>query len=83
VWNFARVMFGLFIGTAAILGFALAPLTIGWRVLYGLLSLLIWIPPDPFGATGHTINLVGIAGAIALLVVEHLRRKAAAAPKPA
>ena len=36
VWNFARILFGLFVGTAAILGFALTPLSIGWRVLYGL-----------------------------------------------
>jgi TRAP transporter 4TM/12TM fusion protein len=78
VWNFARVTFGLYIGTAAILGFALGPLSVPWRVLYGLLGLLIWIPPDPFGMTGHTINFIGIGLAIALLVVEHLRRRGVA-----
>jgi len=78
VWNFARVTFGLYISTAAILGFALGPLSVPWRVLYGLLGLLIWIPPDPFGMTGHTINFIGIGLAIALLVVEHLRRRGVA-----
>ena len=28
VWNFARILFGLFVGTAAIVGFALAPLSV-------------------------------------------------------
>ena len=83
VWNLARVTFGLFVGTAAILGFALTLLSIPWRCLYGLLSLLIWLPPDPFGMTGHVINLIGIGAAIALLVVEHLRRRTISAPKAA
>ena len=74
VWNFARILFGLFIGTAAILGFALAPLTAPWRMLYGLAGLLIVLPPDPFGMTGHAINFVAIGAAIGLLAVEHLRR---------
>jgi TRAP transporter 4TM/12TM fusion protein len=83
VWNLARVTFGLYIGTAALLGFALTMLTVPWRVAYGLLSLLIWLPPDPFGVAGYAINLVGICGAIALLVVEHMRRRATTAPKAA
>jgi TRAP transporter 4TM/12TM fusion protein len=78
VWNTARILFGLFVGTAAILGFALALLSMPWRLLYGALGLMIVLPPDPFGAVGHTINLVGIAAAIALLVVEHLRRRSVA-----
>jgi TRAP transporter 4TM/12TM fusion protein len=78
VWNFARILFGLYVGTAAILGFSLTPLSMPWRVLYGVLSLLIWLPPDPFGMTGHAINCAAIGAALALLVVEHLRRRAAA-----
>ena len=83
VWNFARILFGLFVGTAAILGFGLGPLSMPWRLVYGVLSLLIVLPPDPFGMTGHSINLVGIAAAIALLVFEHLRRRGAAEAKAA
>jgi len=83
VWNFARILFGLYVGTAAILGFALAPLSIPWRVLYGIVGALIVLPPDPFGMTGYSINFVGVAAGIALLVVEHLRRKAAVAAKTA
>ena len=76
VWNFARIIFGLYVGTAAILGYALAPLSIPWRAMYAVAALLIVLPPDPFGMTGHAINLVGIGVSIALLVVEHLRRRA-------
>ena len=36
------------------------------------------LPPDPFGITGHTINLIGLGVSIALLIVEHLRRRTAA-----
>jgi TRAP transporter 4TM/12TM fusion protein len=77
-WNFARILFGLFVGTAAILGFALTVLSIPWRVLYGIVSLLIWLPPDPFGPTGYTINFIGIGTGIVLLVIEHLRRRGVA-----
>jgi TRAP-type uncharacterized transport system fused permease subunit len=75
LWNLARILFGLFIGTAAILGFALTLLSIPWRVAYGITGLLIWLPPDPFGMTGYTINFIGIAAGVVLLAVEHLRRR--------
>src|SRR5262245_32805217 len=75
-WNFARIIFGLYVGTAAILGFALTPLSIPLRALYGAAACLILLPPDPFGMAGHTINLVGIGVSVALLVVEHMRRRA-------
>jgi TRAP-type uncharacterized transport system fused permease subunit len=77
VWNFARILFGLYVGTAAILAFSLTPLSMSWRWLYGLISVLIVLPPEPFGAVGHLINFAGTALAIGLLVVEHLRRKSA------
>jgi TRAP transporter 4TM/12TM fusion protein len=83
VWNFARIMFGLFVGTAAILGFALTLLSLPARVVYGIASLLIVLPPDPFGMIGHYLNFAGIGTGIALLVVEHLRRTAAARAKAA
>ncbi len=82
VWNFARIIFGLYVGTAAILGFALTLLSMPWRVAYGVAACLILLPPDPFGMTGHAINVAGIAVSAALLIAEHLRRKAASL-KPA
>jgi TRAP transporter 4TM/12TM fusion protein len=81
LWNLARILFGLFIGTAAILGFALTLLSIPWRVLYGIVSLLIWLPPDPLGTTGYVINVIGIGTGIALLAIEHLRRRSIIEPR--
>ena len=75
VWNFARILFGLYVGTAAILGFALGPLSPWWRAAYGAVALLIVLPPDPFGMTGYTINFIGTGAGIALLVLEHMRRR--------
>jgi TRAP transporter 4TM/12TM fusion protein len=75
LWNLARILFGLFIGTAAVLGFALTMLSAPWRILYGFASLLIVLPPDPFGMTGYIINFVGIGAGIVLLALEHLRRR--------
>jgi hypothetical protein len=74
VWNFARILFALFIGTAGIVGFALAPLSFPMRLLYGFVALPIALPPESFTG-GYTINFIGIAAGIALLAVDHLRRR--------
>jgi TRAP transporter 4TM/12TM fusion protein len=71
-WNFCRILFGLFVGTAAIVGFGLTRLTIPVRLLYGAVSLPIVLPPESF-AGGYYVNLAGIAAGIALLVIDHLR----------
>jgi TRAP transporter 4TM/12TM fusion protein len=82
VWNFCRILFGLFVGTAAIIGFALTPLSLSARFLYGALSLPIVLPPEIF-AGGHYVNFAGIAAGIVLLALDHLRRASAAVPKAA
>jgi len=74
VWNFVRILFALFVGTAAIVGFALTPLTTVMRFVYGALSLPIALPPESFNG-GYTVNFVGIGAGIALLVIDHLRRR--------
>ncbi|MFL6797378.1 MAG: TRAP transporter permease [Xanthobacteraceae bacterium] len=73
VWNFLRILFGLFIGTAGIIGFALTPLSVAARFLYGGLSCLIVLPPESFVGGGY-VNLIAVAAGILLLVLEHLRR---------
>jgi TRAP transporter 4TM/12TM fusion protein len=82
VWNFVRILFGLFVGTAGIVGFALTPLSMPARILYGVLSLPIVLPPESF-AGGYYVNFIGIGAGIALLVVDHLRREGAAKPETA
>jgi TRAP transporter 4TM/12TM fusion protein len=75
LWNFARILFALFVGTAAIVGYALTPLGMPARVLYGVVSVPIALPPETF-AGGYYVNFIGIATGIAVLVIDHLRRKA-------
>ena len=74
VWNFVRILFALFVGTAGIVGYALAPLSLPARLLYGFVALPIALPPESFTG-GYTVNFIGIAAGIALLVFDHLRRK--------
>jgi TRAP transporter 4TM/12TM fusion protein len=74
VWNFARILFALFIGTAGIVGYALMPLSVPMRFVYGFMALPIALPPESFSG-GYTINFIGIGAGIALLVFDHLRRK--------
>jgi TRAP-type uncharacterized transport system fused permease subunit len=83
VWNFVRILFALFVGTAGIVGYALGPLSFPMRLVYGAVALPIALPPESFTG-GYTINFIGIAAGIALLVIDHLRRrKAAIAPRVA
>jgi TRAP transporter 4TM/12TM fusion protein len=82
VWNFCRILFGLFVGTAGIVGFGLTRLALPSRLLYATLALLIVLPPESF-AGGYYVNVVGIAAGIALLIVDHLRRVSAAKAKVA
>jgi TRAP transporter 4TM/12TM fusion protein len=77
VWNFCRILFGLFIGTAAIVGFALTPLTLPARLLYGAVSLPIVLPPETLPG-GYYVNIVGIAAGIVLLAIDRMRRTSAA-----
>ncbi len=81
VWNFARMLFGLFVGTAAIIGFGLTPLTLAGRIIYGLVSLPIVFPPEIFFG-GYYVNFIGIAAGIILLVIDHLRRKTGTVSDP-
>jgi TRAP transporter 4TM/12TM fusion protein len=82
VLNFSRVLFGLFLGTAALVGFALAPL--GWRgrVLYGVLSLLVVLPPEAFSGA-IWLNVAGIAASVAVLIIDYVRQRGLRAARQA
>jgi TRAP transporter 4TM/12TM fusion protein len=78
VLNFARVLFGIYLGTAAVVGYALAPLTPPSRAAYGLLSLSVVLPPEAFAAA-IWVNLAGVALAVAMLAYDYARRPDAVA----
>lgn len=72
--NFGRVLFGIWLGTIAAVGFSLASQSRTARMLYALVSLAVVLPPETFeGAI--MINAAGMAMAVALLAFDWLRRK--------
>jgi TRAP transporter 4TM/12TM fusion protein len=75
VWNLARVLFGLYVGTAAILGFSLTPLGKLTRWLYGILSLGVVLPPAAFAVAPY-VNYAAIALSVAAIALEYARRAA-------
>jgi TRAP transporter 4TM/12TM fusion protein len=76
VLNLARVLLGIYLGTAAVVGFALSPLSRPWRMLYAVLALAVVLPPEAF-AGAIWINAAAIAVAVAILGFSHLQRRAA------
>jgi TRAP transporter 4TM/12TM fusion protein len=75
VLNFSRVTFGIWLGTAAVVGFALARLTRMWRMIFGLLALAVVLPPEAFAAAIY-INAAGITAAIILLTMNWTQLRA-------
>jgi TRAP transporter 4TM/12TM fusion protein len=59
VLNLARVLFGIYLGTAAVVGYALGPLSWPARVLLGVLALAVVLPPEAF-AGAIWINAAGV-----------------------
>jgi TRAP transporter 4TM/12TM fusion protein len=74
-----RVLFGIYLGTAAVVGYALAPLTRPGRALYGLLSLIVVLPPQAFSGAAW-MNAAAVGLAIARLAYDHAHRRTATAP---
>jgi TRAP-type uncharacterized transport system fused permease subunit len=74
VLNLARVLFGIYLGTAAVVGYALAPLGRGARMGYGALALAVVLPPEAF-AGAVWVNAAGVALAAAVLGVGRIRAK--------
>ena len=85
LFNFSRVMYGIYLGTAVGVGFALMPLGMVSRIIYGALSLAVVLPPETFKGAIY-VNFVGITASAALLAADWLRlrpSKRAAAPDKA
>jgi TRAP transporter 4TM/12TM fusion protein len=76
--NFSRVLFGIWLGTAAAVGFSFARLTPAGRAIYAVISLAVVLPPEAF-AQAIWINLTGVVAAIAMLAFDWMRSKKGAA----
>jgi TRAP transporter 4TM/12TM fusion protein len=72
VWNTARNLLAIFIGTAAVVGFAFSPLRRGERVLFAAAAIAILIPQNAFPGA-QALDWLGLGGAVALLVFNRLR----------
>jgi TRAP transporter 4TM/12TM fusion protein len=75
LFNFSRVMYGIYLGTAVGVGFALMPLSMVSRIIYGALSLAVVLPPETFKGAIY-VNFVGITASAALLAADWLRLRA-------
>jgi TRAP-type uncharacterized transport system fused permease subunit len=76
VLNLVRVLFGIYLGTAGVVGYALAPLTRQLRLAYGALSLAVVCPPEAF-AGAIWVNVVGTGLAVAVLGHDYMQRRRA------
>ena len=57
ILNFARVTFGIWLGTTAAVGFALVPLRRMGRLLYAAVSLAVVLPPETFNGDRKSTRL--------------------------
>jgi TRAP transporter 4TM/12TM fusion protein len=84
-WHFARNMLGIFMGTAAIVGYAFTSLSPAVRVAFGAAALAILMPPNAF-AGADVLDWIGLGGSIAVLAFDYLRSRRkgpiAAVPRP-
>lgn len=83
VWNFSRNILGIFIGTAGIVGFAFAPLSLPMRLAFGAAALAILMPPHAFPGA-DVLDWIGLAGAVAALAINFVQGRALkqTAPSP-
>jgi TRAP-type uncharacterized transport system fused permease subunit len=72
-WQFARNMLGIIVGTAAIVGFAFAPLPNLLRLSFGAAALAVLIPQDVFPGA-QALDWIGLAASIGLLGYNYLQR---------
>jgi len=73
-WNLARNLLGIFVGTAAVVGYAFCPLRAAQRLLFGAAALAILIPQNAFPGA-EVLDWLGLVGASALIVFEFARAR--------
>ena len=86
VLNFSRVLFGIWLGTMAAVGFSFAGLKVVARALYAVIALAVVLPPETF-AGAIWINAAGVTAAVVVLTIDWMRertsRKSGVAEAPA
>jgi len=72
ILNFSRVTFGIWLGTTAAVGFALARLNVVGRAIYAVISLAVVLPPETFPGAIY-VNAAGITAAAIILAIDWVR----------
>ncbi len=73
-WNLARNLLGIFVGTAAVVGYAFRPLGRGQRLLFGAAAIAILIPQNAFPGAS-VLDSIGLIAASALSAFEFTRAR--------
>lgn len=74
VWHFARNMLGIFVGTAAIIGYSFLPLSALARLCYGVAAVAILVPPNVFPGA-EIVDWAGLGLAVVALTFDYLRSR--------
>jgi TRAP-type uncharacterized transport system fused permease subunit len=72
VWHLARNLLGIYIGTAAIVGYGFALLSPVMRMVYGACALAILIPPNAFPGAEY-LDWIGLGMAAVVVGLDYLR----------
>jgi TRAP transporter 4TM/12TM fusion protein len=75
-WHFARNALGIFVGTAGIVGHAFAPLSHIARICFGVIAVMILVPPNAFPGA-DLLDWIGLGGAVVVLTIEFIRSRSA------
>ncbi len=73
-WDLARNLLGIFVGTAAVVGFAFTVLRPPMRIAFGAAALAILIPPNAFAGAG-ALDWIGLIGAVLVLAVNFVQSR--------
>ena len=72
VWNLARNLLGIFMGTAAIVGFACGLLSTPMRIAFAVTALVILLPAHAFDGA-EVLDWIGLGGSGALLGFNYMQ----------
>ncbi|MEJ2375737.1 MAG: TRAP transporter large permease subunit, partial [Pseudolabrys sp.] len=73
-WNLFRNLFGIFMGTAALVGFACGLLSTPMRIAFGVAALTILLPAHAFDGA-EVLDWIGLGGSVALLGFNYMQAR--------
>lgn len=74
VWNLARNLFGIFIGTAGIVGYAFGPISASMRIVFVAVAVAILMPPNAFPGAA-AIDWLGLGAAVVISVFNFIQSR--------